>query len=427
MVSPATQDHPSDWFSIGMISVIRIFRSFAAGLINLMFPFLVELQLYHRALAGYVTLGSIYLVATFASAGLGFLMGYAADTLGRKPTFLIALAMLPASTALLLVSQALPVIYLAAAVGGYSATGSLAGGGVGGVAAPIQSALITDLSSRHDRTFLFGVLAFISGITAAFGLLAAGFLAAEEVLIVGTILGTISTVLGFFIRDRTEPKRGQRIRTAGAIGKFSLTGILNGVSQGLVTPFLIPFFILVYNVSQDTMNIYGFISGLFAAGSLLLAPIFERRFGFLRSIYVTRGGTIFLALVFPLVQLLPVSVALYCIFPSLRVMAVPVQQSAMMDMVSEGERGRALGINQAFRLSFSAVGTGFTGYEFGTSSIYIPFAVYAAVMAGNLLLYRLFFQGYESPEMRRSPSVDSTAHAAIDPPADSPAPPRGPP
>ena len=120
----------SDWFSIGVLTVLRVFRSVAAGFINLMFPYFVVVQLYNRAEQGYLTLGSIYVVATLASAGLGFLMGYAADTLGRKRTFLIALAMLPASTGLLLVSQSLPVIFVAAAPADSSATGALAGGGV---------------------------------------------------------------------------------------------------------------------------------------------------------------------------------------------------------------------------------------------------------------------------------------------------------
>ncbi|HYM40333.1 MAG TPA: MFS transporter [Thermoplasmata archaeon] len=409
MASSPSSSSPqrSDWFSIGLLSVVRVFRSVAAGFINLMFPYFVVVQLFNKNPVGYLTLGYVYVAATFATALLGLLMGYAADTLGRKATFLIALAMLPASTGLLLLSQTLPVVYLAAAIGGYSATGSLAGGGVGGVAAPIQSALITDLSTRHDRTFLFGALAFISGIAAAFGALGAGFLGTSEILVIATALGTVSLALGVFIRDRTEPPRGQRLRTAVTIGKFSLTGILNGASQGLVTPFLIPFFILIYDVKQDTMGIWATVSGLVAAFSLLLAPWIERRLGFLRSIYVTRGGTILLALAFPVIQLFPASLALYCIFPSLRVMAVPVQQSAMMDLVSEGERGRALGINQGLRLAFSAVGTGFTGYEFNVSSIYIPFVAYAAVMTGNLVLYRLFFHGYESPEMRRGAVPDS--------------------
>ncbi len=429
---PASSATPgqTDWYSVSFLTVLRIFRSVAAGFINLMFPYLVLVDLYHNAPAGDLQLGAIYVVATLASAALGFVVGWAADTLGRKVTFLIALAMLPASTALLLLSQSLPVIYFAAALGGYSATGSLAGGGVGGVAAPIQSALITDLSSRRDRTFLFGALAFLSGIAASIGVFAAGFLGTQDVLVFATLLGTVSLALGFFLHDRTEPERGQRLRTGSIIGKFSLTGLLNGASQGLVTPFLIPFFIIVYGIPRDTMGIWAGISGGVAALSLLLAPLIERVLGFLKSIYVTRGGTILIALAFPFVQVLPVSLAFFCIFPSLRVMAVPVQQSAMMDLVSEGERGRALGINQALRLSFSAVGTGVTGYEFNADLIYIPFLLYAVVMAGNLFLYRRFFKGYESP-MKASGTLPEASSpdrgpALADDPVDDPANGRGP-
>ena len=411
---PSTSE-TSDWFSIGLLTVLRVFRSVAAGFINLMFPYFVLVEMYHNAPEGALTLGAIYVAATLASAALGFLTGWAADTLGRKATFLIALALLPASTGLLLISRSLPVVYVAAAIGGFSATGSLAGGGVGGVAAPIQSALITDLSSRKDRTFLFGALAFISGIAAAFGALGAGFLSTYDVLIVATVLGTISLLLGLFLRDRSEPKRGQRIKTGAMIGKFSMTGLLNGLSQGLVTPFLIPFFIIVYGVPRETMGVWATASGLVAAFSLLLAPAIERSLGFLKSIYVTRGGTILIALAFPFIRFLPFSLGLFCIFPSLRVMAVPVQQSAMMDLVSEGERGRALGINQALRLSFSAAGTGFTGYEYNANLIYVPFLLYAAALGGNLVLYHFFFKGYESPEMKRGrPPVPA------DPPPETP-------
>ena len=418
--TPSTPE-TTDWYSIGLLTVIRIFRSVAAGLINLAFNYLVLVGIYHHNLEGGLVIGVIYVVATLTSAGLGFVTGWSADTLGRKLTFLIALALLPVSSALLLFSSSLPVVYLAAAVGGYSATGSLAGGGVGGVAAPIQSALITDLSSRHDRTFLFGVLAFLSGVAAAGGAVAAGFITSYETFFIATVLGTISLVLGVFLRDRSEPERRQRIRTGATIGKFSLTGLLNGLSQGLVTPFLIPFFVLIYKLPQDSMGIWVGVSGLIAAFSLLFAPRIERLLGFLKSIYITRGGTIFIALVFPFVQIFPVSLALYCIFPSLRVMAVPVQQSAMMDLVSAGERGRALGINQALRLSFSAAGTGFTGYEFNASLIYIPFLVYAAVMAGNLVLYHLFFHGYESPELKRKAAAGpSAAGRPVDPPTRPP-------
>lgn len=397
-MSAAAEASPeaTDTVSLTVLCVIRAYRSVAAGLINLSFPYLVLLQMGQGALV----LGLIYTVATLASAGLGLLLSFASDLVGRKAAYVAALAVLPVSTALLLVSTSLPVVFLAAALGGYSATGSLAGGGVGGVAAPIQSALMTDLTSRPDRTFYFGLLAFLSGIAAAFGAYVAGYLVIPVVLIIATVVSTASTILGLFLRERGHRGRELRMQTAKTIGEFSLTGMLNGLSQGLLTPFLIPFFILVYGVPQQTMGLYATVSGIIASFSLLLAPRLERALGFLRSIYATRGATVVLALVFPFVQVLPVSLGIYFILPSLRVTAVPVQQTAMMDMVASAERGRAFGINQATRLLFSAAGTGFTGYEFHVDLVYVPFVLYGAVMVGNLLLYRRFFRDYVAPTPR---------------------------
>ncbi len=81
-----------------------------------MFPYFVLVELYQNSNEGVVVLGPVYTAATLASAGLGMLLGFAADLAGRKSTFLVALAMLPVSTALLLVSRAFPVVLLAAAV-----------------------------------------------------------------------------------------------------------------------------------------------------------------------------------------------------------------------------------------------------------------------------------------------------------------------
>jgi MFS family permease len=361
-----------------------------------MFPYLVLVQMGQGALV----LGLIYTVATLASAGLGLLLGFASDLVGRKVAYIVSLALLPLSTALLFGSPSLPVVFLAAAVGGYSATGSLAGGGVGGVAAPIQSALMTDLTSREDRTFYFGLLAFLAGIAAALGAYVAGYLPVQAILVVATAVSSVSAVLGFLLRERAQRGEALRMRTGRTIGKFSLTGMLNGLSQGLLTPFLIPFFILIYHVPQETMGLYATISGVIASFSLLLAPRLERTLGFLGSIYATRGATVVLAIIFPFVQVLPVSLAVYFTLPSLRVTAVPVQQTAMMDMVDSGERGRAFGINQATRLMFSAAGTGFTGYEFHLDLIYVPFVLYGAVMLGNLFLYHSFFRDYSAPPGR---------------------------
>lgn len=388
----------TDIRSLRFLAALRVLRSLSAGMINVAFPFLVLTELHHGAFL----LGMVYSAATVATAALGLGFGLAADMVGRRASFVGALALLPVSASLLVVNTSVPVLFLAAVVGGISATGSLSGGGVGGAAQPIQSILATELTSRNDRTKYYAVLAFISGVASAGGAYLGGLAGIREVFAAAAVLGAASLGLSPFVRMGSGVRRTVSLKTGAAIGKFSLTGVLNGLSQGLITPFLIPFFISVYSISRPEMSVYAGISGIMASFALLVAPAIERKIGFLRGIIVTRVGSIVLSIIMPVVRVFPVSLAVYFLLPATRVMALPVQQVAMMDMVSEDERGAAFGINQATRLLAASGGTYFAGFEFesaevNAAAVEVPFALYGFVLGANLGLYWLFFHKYRPP------------------------------
>lgn len=367
-------------------------------MINVAFPFLVLTELHLGALL----LGLMYSAATIATAILGLALGLAADQVGKRVSLVVSLALLPLSAILVVFSTSIPSLFLAAMVGGISATGSLAGGGVGGAAQPIQSVLIAELTSRKDRTTYYSLLPFISGIAAAGGAFLGGFGAIQEVFAVAAILSTFSVLITPLVKTGKSVRRSFTLKSGSAIGKFSLTGLLNGLSQGLVTPFLIPFFIVLYSVTRQQMNVYAAIAGLTASFALLLAPRVEKRLGFLWGMLATRGISIVLAVMMPLVRLFPVSLLIYFLLPATRVIGAPVQRSAMMDMVGEDERGAALGINQTTRLLASSGGTYLSGFEFAAVdvdplAIDVPFALYGVVLAFNLGLYWWFFRRYRPP------------------------------
>lgn len=370
-----------------LLMLFRAARSIAAGMISLAFPYLVLVSLRHPA----VVLGVVYTSAAMATAVLGLAFGFLADSWGRKQALLAAGALLPAGCLLLYVSGALPVVFVAAMLGGFSATGSLMSGGAGGAAQPIQSALIADLTTPQTRTSYFSLFTFASGLFAALGALASRALGVREVFLAAGLIS--ATGVAFLVPTRARPAaaRARRPPTRGAIGKFTLTGALNGFAQGLVTPFLIPFFILVYDVPKSRMSTYGFISGAAGALALLAAPFLERRWGFVKSIAITRGtGALLLALM-PHAPALRVALAIYFITPALRVAALPAQQTAVTELVDAGEVGRALGINQVARLAASSGAMTLTGYLFHTDNIGLPFYLYAGIMLVNVLLYFRFF------------------------------------
>lgn len=409
-----------------MLFISRILRNFATGLVNVVFPYIILTNLHQ----GNETLGLIYTAATISTAILGFTIGFATDK-SQKTTFVGALVLLPISTLLLsLYFNSLLAAFVAAIIGGYSASGSLAGGGIGGYIQPIQSTITAGITNRKDRTFYYGLLSFLAGISSAAGAFTASFPTIFDVLLIATVTSFISVLPGIFVRtkNKSDPETKKKkyelhvaqknlpakkdpitekvrsssgLKSANVIGKFSVTGMLNGFANGLVIPFLIPFFISVYKIPRPEMGEFTFVSGLIGAFALLLGPRLERGLGFLRGVVATRGATAVLALIFPFVRLLDVSLAIYFILPSLRVMAFPVVQTAMTDMVEKDELGRAFGINQGSRLAVTSGGTAFAGYEFGQSSYEIPFIGYAVVMAANLYLYTRFFSSYRDPFRRK--------------------------
>lgn len=378
-------------FSLFILLLSRISRSLAAGMLAIAFPYLVLNNLHHSAFY----LGSIFAVATLFTAFFGLFFGTITDIWGRKNTLILATVMLPLGSFLLWSSSSSFILFLSAVLGGFSATGSLAGGGIGGAVQPIQNTILADLVPKERRTFYYSTYAFLNGMAAAVGTIFVKFMSAKEVFFLAGTVSLIGTIILFFMVTPNIKGKFRKLESKIVIGKFTLTGFLNGVSQGLITPFLIPFFIIVYKLPESTMSSFTFISGIIAATSLLIAPYADKKFGFVKSIIYSRGISIILLLILPLVRFLPVALFIYFVTPALRVLAVPIQQTAMTSLVEEGERGRALGINQVVRLGGSSLATEVSGSLFSTSYLAIPFYLYALVMGANIYLYKIFFSKEE--------------------------------
>lgn len=371
-----------------LLILFRISRSLAAGMIMLAFPYLVLTVLHYGALK----LGLIYSAGAIATAIFGLLVGFLADLWGRKGTLVLVGLMLPVSSLLVFLSGHLAMLFAASAVGGYSATGSLAGGGVGGASQPIQTAYIADLTTLETRTRIYSILSFLSGIFSAIGALLAGFFTTTNAFVAATLIGAVG--LSFLVPLRAVRVRGslRRLQSKRTIGKFTITGLLNGFSQGLVTPLLIPFFVLVFHVPKGRMAVFAFASGTLASIAILAAPWVENRLGFLKGIAFTRGLGAVLLLFLPFSPYLWLALAIYIVVPALRIVAVPVQQTALTEMVTPDEAGRALGINQVSRLAASAGGIALGGALFEISEIALPFVLYSVTIGTNLFFYFRFFR-----------------------------------
>ncbi len=372
---------------IMVLGFSRVTRSIAAGMINVAFPYYILTNLHYGAFV----IGLIYVSATVATAILGFLSGITTDVWGKRGTLLIVSALLPLSAVMVYLSTSLWMIIPAAMVGGYSASGSLAGGGIGGAVQPIQSAVLANLAPSEKRTSYFSFFTFLSGVTAAVGALLTKLFDVRDIFMVSAIISAVGVPWLWYLHVSEARGKIGKLKTKSTIGKFTLTGMLNGLSQGLIVPFLIPFFVLVYHVPKSLMSEYAFASGVLGSFAILGAPMLEKYFGFVKSIVFTRGLGTLLFVIFPILRSLPVAAFIYIIGPALRVMALPIQQSELTKRVDNDEMGRALGINQVARLAASSTGTGLSGYLMETALFEMPFFIYGVIMAANLYLYIKFF------------------------------------
>jgi MFS family permease len=378
-----------------LLLLFRLTRTLAAGLIAVAFPYYILTELHYSAF----TLGMLYAAATVATAVLALLFGYMADVRGRKGALLLTGVLLPVGAVLAFWSAHVAILFAAAMLGGFSATGARASGGAGGAGQAPQNAAISDLTTMENRTHYFSQFTFLSGLFGAGGMLLAGALSGRIAFLVAAAVSAAG--IPFILPLRfPRRKRDDRLRPQSrkVIGKFSLTGAVNGFSQGLIIPFLIPFFVIVYHMPRPRMATYGFVAEILSSILLLFAPWIERKIGFVMGVAVSRGIGAVLLILLPLVRNLPLALAIYLLTPALRVVAVPAQQTALTAMVHEGETGRALGVSQVARLSGSAGAIVFTGYAFGADDIALPFYAYAAVIAFSLTLYFRFFGA--RPELR---------------------------
>ncbi|MGE4546178.1 MAG: MFS transporter [Desulfurella sp.] len=374
-------------FDIEFILLSRILRSLAGGIITIAFPYFLLKDLHYSPFL----LGIIYTAATISTALLSLASGYVADLWNQKYTLILTLLLLPLSSLIILLSHNIIFIFLAAVLGGY--TGTLAGGVTGGAAIPLMNALVSDIVSIQERVKVFSKLMFIGGISGAVGMLLGKISNTYTLFIFASVASLLSVMIMIPVKVKTKNKKANTaLKAKGAIFKFSVVGILNGLSQGLIMPFMIPFFIIVYHTPKSQMSIYSFVGSIVAAFAPMFANLLDKRYGFLKSITVTRGLGAIMMVFFPMVRIFYLSLIIYLISPFLRMMALPIQQSTLVGMVDASETARALSINQVSRLSASAAGTFISSDFFLLNSIEAPFLLYGVVMFFNIYLYVKFFK-----------------------------------
>ncbi len=378
-------------YNVVLLLISRVSRSLAAGALAV----IVGLYFVHGVHLSIFEAGVLFGAGAFVTPLLTFVLGLYSDRYGRKKLLLLALAFLPLSILLLLLTSNFYLLLLSSALGGFGIAGGLVGGGVGATVAPMQTAILTENVQPRERTKVFSAFTIISNYSGSGGALLSFIPDYREVFLITLVLALISAVAVIPVKENYRPRREVKTTSKAdkeVIKKFTLTGVLNGVSQGLIVPFIPIIFSEVYRLPEGTIGGIVSLGGIVSATSMFLTPKLTERLGFVKFIVITRTLSAVLVLVFPFVVSPMLAMADYVLFTTFRVLALPTQQALMMNLIGEGRRATATGSNQVGRLLPAAASTSASGYLIHAVSVVVPFEVSCLATVVNSFLYFKFFR-----------------------------------
>jgi len=384
--------------NIVFLLVSRALRSFVAGFVAIAF----SLYLYDVLKMPILQVGLVFAAGALATPFISLLVGVAGDRYGRKLVLIIDLLTLPAGLIILLVSRAFPLILLASALGGFGVAGGLVGGGVGASVGPLVTALLAENTEGEGRTKVYSINSAISTFSGAAGAILVSFIGYVPLFTLGVLLSLASTAVIVPLREQQNlAKKPKQDRPTGTLSErdktiikaFAMTGILNGISQGLVTPFYPIIFEHVFGLTVSQLGYLMTGGGLLTGFANFLTTPLSKKLGFLKLIIATRAASATMVLALPLAPNALLASVLYLLFTPFRAISLPAQSSLQMTLISPAARGTSGGINQAARLLASAAATYAGGALLAAFPLFAPFALASAFTYGNSFVYYYYFDG----------------------------------
>ena len=355
------------------------------------------------------TMGLIVATMGISMVVAGIPLGMIADRYGRKKVLVAGNIVASAALPIFALTADPMILMIAAILEGISE----------GAASAATGALLADKCDTKIRNGAFALSAFAGSTAFAVGSAAIffvevfsglGFDQKESHVILFVLLAVLSGAATLIMLKIKESRAAKSTKTSigdllpkksgRVLSKYVLTGATIAFGAGLVVPLMTRWFDLRYSVPDTTSGLLlgwsSFVIGLATLG----APYLAKRFGLVRAVVATQAISTVFMLATPLSPSFVVAGLVYTVRAFLMNMSSPLEQSMIMGLVEESERGAASGISSAFWRLPNALSSWIGAGMMGIGLLYEPFYLATMFYVVSITLFWFFFRKTKMPEER---------------------------
>ncbi len=359
---------------------IMIFGA-AMGVYQLLFNFYVLSLGYNEAI-----LGNLVTARSATSLITALPMGYLADMIGRKNSFIIGHAGVGIGITLMLIFPTIPMFILMNILIGVAQS----------LSSVAMGPFLMENSGETERTYLFSFSSGLRMTATSVGEWVGGYLPtwiATSMAVsplsstaYGWSLGVIAIGVGLslipnFMITRLRLARSERSifapisymrKNPGKLSKLIIPLLLTSIGAGMIMPFMNVFFRNVHKLSDASIGIM-FAWGSLAMGiGLLLAPALAERYGKIQVVVATQGISIPFLVMLGFSPLFGFAAVAYYVRLVLMNMSSPVYSTYVMEQVDPESRAMVASLTSMahhFGWAFSPTISGYfqVNYGFGPS------------------------------------------------------------
>jgi MFS family permease len=387
-----------------------IFPSLAYGM------FYTDLSYFLTTIQGlsYELMGTVITLMGVSTVIASIPLGIAADKYGRKRFLVLGNVLASLIIAVFALTTNPALLVLAAIVEGISEASFSAS----------TNALLAEKAGDTRRNSAFSLAGFAQGIAFGVGSFmipvvvifsAFGLTSGESHVLLYVILAAISlasTLIMLKIGESKNLKKAQAgvrellpKKSMRVLMKYVLTSAIIAFGAGMVVPLMTAWLKAQYGISDAISGPILGVSNIVIGVATLAAPPLARRIGIVKAMVATQAFSTIFMFATPLFPDYVSASVVYTSRSFLMNMASPLQQSMIMGLVAEDERGAASGVSAALWRLPNALSSFIGAYLIGIGLLAAPFFLAALLYIVSIALFWYYFRNTKMPEEETTKNV----------------------